>query len=435
MKKMLCIMILAGAASTLPGKVTLSEAVVSAWGISRALDSQKLEEANAAVARETALRQKYFSVHFSGSYRYSSDKVQVRMSDFPFSLGAAVPPGTVILSAPSDTIDLKLSLLQPLYSGGLLSNAVKMEAARGGAEKELTRLKRIELAGRVKSSYFSHLLFSRKRDSLNFFLASLELHLKKVTNLHAEELVKRSDLLEARAKADEVRLSLQDIEQLIAAEAVQFKSLSGYDPQEIAFVPQAPLESFAAAWEYFQARHPLLRSLDERDRQVRIQKRSVAAAYLPQVGAFAEMHYGRPGQNFFMNSWTFYVQGGVSVTLPVFNWNKRGRDLELAVSAGRKLENQRAEFRRESEKNLRQLIGFGDTIVKKLALLDNLVANAAEDVRLKERLYEENQIDHADLLAAMASQERFVANREEMLAQMEMLKVNLDTLIGRCEEE
>lgn len=435
MKQLLCIMLLAAAATTLPGKVTLSQAVASAWGISRELDSQKLEEAGAAVARETALRQKYFSVHFSGGYRTSSDQVQVRMSDFPFSPGAAVPPGTVILSAPSDTVDLKLALVQPLYSGGLLSHAVQMEAARGAAEKELTRLKKLELAGRVKVSYFSFVLFSRKRDSLNFFLASLELHLKKVANLQAEELVKRSDLLEARAKADEVRLSLQDIEQLIASEAVQFRSLSGYDPQEIDFLPQAPLEPLAAAWEYFQANHPLLRSLDERGRQARIQKRSVAAAYLPQLSAFAEMHYGRPGQNFFMNSWTFYVQGGVSVSLPVFNWNKRGRDLELADIAARKLENRRADFVRETEKSLRQLLGYGESTVKKLALLDKLVANAAEDVGLKEKLYEESQIDHTDLLAAMASQERFLSNREEMLAQMEMLKVNLDTLIGRCEEE
>ena len=54
---------------------------------------------------------------------------------------------------------------------------------------------------------------------------------------------------------------------------------------------------------------------------------------------------------------------------------------------------------------------------------------------LKEKLYEENQIDHTDLLAAMTSQERYLSNREELLAQMEMLKVNIDTLIGKCEEE
>jgi outer membrane protein TolC len=330
---------------------------------------------------------------------------------------------------------LKLSLLQPLYSGGLLSNAVKVEAARGAAEKELTRLKRIELAGRVKASYFNFLLYSRKRDSLNFLLSSLDLHLQKVTNLYAEELVKRSDLLETRAKADEVRLGLQDIEQLIAAEAAQFSSLSGYDPEEIDFQPGEKVESFAAAWERFLAGHPLLRSLDERARLVRIQKRLVAAAYLPQVSAFAEMHVGRPGQNFFMDKWTFYVQGGVSVSQPVFNWNKRGRDLELVDIAGRKLENQRAAFLRESEKNLRQLYLTMDSIGKKLALLDGLAANAAEDVRLKEQLYEENQIDHTDLLAAMSSQEQYLSKRGEALAQMEMLAAAIDTLIGRVEEE
>jgi outer membrane protein TolC len=435
MKTLLCIMLLAGTASLLPAKVTLSEAVVSAWEIHRGLDSQILEERSAAVARETALRQRYFSVHFSGAYRYSSDKVQVRMSDFPFAIGSAVPPGTVILSAPSDSVDLKLSLLQPLYSGGLLGNAVKLEAARQAAEKNLTRLKKIELAGRVKASYFSHRLYSRKRDSLGFFLAALDLHLKKLEDLYAEELVKRTDLLEARSKADEVRLNLQDIEQLVAAEAVQFKSLTGIEPQEVESPPSAPAQTFAAAWEHFLARHPLLLSLDERARQARLQKRSVAAAYLPQVGAFAEMHYGRPGQNFFVDDWTFYVQGGVSVSLPVFNWNKRGRDLELADIAGRKLENQRADFIRESEKNLRQLDGQRQAIEKKLALLDGLVVMAGEEVLLKQGLYEENQIDHADLLAAMAGQERFISNREELLAQMEMLKVSVDTLAGKCEEE
>ncbi|MBU4269091.1 MAG: TolC family protein [Acidobacteria bacterium] len=419
----------------LPAKVTLSRAVVSAWTISRSLDSQKLEEEAAAIAGLTALRQKYFSVFFSGIYRYTSDKVEVKISDFPFPVGADIPPGTVVLSAPNDNFDLKMSLVQPLYSGGLLSNALKMEAIRGAAEKDLTRLKKIELAGKVRSSYFNYLLFCNKRDSLNFFLSSLNLHLQKVENLYAEELVKKSDLLETRTKADEIKLSLLDLEQLIAAEAVHFNSLCGYDPQEIDFKPVTRNESFDSAREYFLATHPLLRSLDERARIIQIQKKSISGAYLPQLNAFAELHYGRPGQNFFKDQWTFYVQGGLSVTMPVFNWNKGGRDKNLADIAARKLENQRADFIRESEKNLRQLYLYKESLEKKLVLLDNLSANAVENIRLKEKLYEENQIDHTDLLAAMTSQERYLSNREGQLAQMEMLKVSIDTLIGKCEEE
>lgn len=434
MKKLLFFGFLA-TAFALPAKVTLSQAVANAWNINRGLDSQKLEEEAAAIAGLTALRQKYFSVFFSGSYRYSSDKVEVNISDFPFAVGANIPPGTVVLSAPNDNFDLKMSLVQPIYSGGLLSNAVNMEAIRAAAEKDVTRLKKIELAGKVKSSYFNYLLFCKKRDTLNFFLTNLDLHMKKVENLYAEELVKKSDLLETRAKADESKLSLQDLEQLIAAEAVQFNSLCGYDPQDIDFQPATGDETFAAAQAYFLAGHPLLRSLDERARIVQIQKKSIAGSYLPQASAFAELHYGRPGQNFFKDQWTVYVQGGVSVSMPVFNWNKLGRDKRLVDIAARKLENQRADFIRESEKNLRQLFLYKESLGKKLLLLDNLSANAAEDIRLKENLYEESQIDHTDLLAAMTSQERYLSNREELLTQMEMLQVNIDTLIGKCEEE
>ncbi|MCX6558435.1 MAG: TolC family protein [Candidatus Aminicenantes bacterium] len=434
MKKLLFFIFLA-IVFVLPAKVTLSQAVASAWAISRSLDSQKLEEEAASIAGLTALRQKYFSVFFNGSYRYTSDKVEVKISDFPFPISADIPPGTVVLSAPNDNFDLKMSLVQPLYSGGLLNNAVKMEAIRGAAEKDLTRLKKIELAGKVRFSYFNYLLFCKKRDSLNFLLSSLNLHLQKLENLYTEELVKKSDLLETRAKADEIKLSLMDLEQLIAAEAVHFNSLCSYEPQDVDSQPVKRNESFDSVRDYFLAGHPLLKSLDERARIIQIQKKSITGAYLPQVSAFAELHYGRPGQNFFKDQWTFYVQGGLSVTMPVFNWNKGGRDKTLADMAARKLENQRADFIRESEKNLRQLYLFKESLEKKLVLLDNLSAYAAEDIRLKEELYEENQIDHTDLLAAMTNQERYLSNREELSTQMEMLKVNIDTLIGKCEEE
>ena len=422
-------------AMTLPARVTLSRAVADAWAINRGLDSQKLEEQAAAVARQTALRRKSFTLRFNGGFRYSSDNIEVKAGDFPFPLGPLISADTVILATPNASFDLNLSLLQPLYTGGLLAAAVQMETARGAAEKELTRLKRVELAGRVKASYFNHLLLERKRDSLNSFLAGLDLHLKKVENLHAEEQVRKSDLLEARAKADEVRLNLHDLEQLMAAEAVQFRSLCGHEPDEVDFHPGADAPAFAAAWEYFLSRHPLLRSLDGRAAQVAARKRSAAAAYLPQVSAFAEAHYGRPGQNFFLNDWTLYFQGGLNFSLPVFNWNQRGRDLELAAIAGRKLENQRADFLRDSERELRRLYVTLESSARKLAILDGLALNAAEEVSLKEALYEEKQIDHTILLAAMANQERYLSNRGETLAQIEMLKAAIDTVIGRCEEE
>jgi outer membrane protein len=435
MKRLLCAVLLAGAASTLAARVTLAQAVAGAWAISRGLESQELEEKAAAIAVASAQRRQRFAVAFGGGYRYTSDNVQVTAGDFPFPLGSDVPPGAVILSTPNGAIDLKLSLVQPVYTGGLLASAVRGETARGAAERELTRLKRVELAGRVKASYFSYQMYCRKRDSLSHFLAGLDLHLKKVEALWAEELARRTDLLETRAKVDETQLSLADLEQLIAAESVQFSSLCGFAAEEIETPPAATAGSFEQARAAFLAGHPLLRSLAERQRVVQAQRRSLAAAYLPQVSAFAEMHYGRPGQNYFLNEWTFYVQGGLSVTLPVFNWNQRGRDLELAGIAARKLDNQRADFIRETEKSLRQAYLSLASADRKLALLDGLVAGAAEEVRLKEQLYEESQIDHGDLLAAMAAAERYQSGRGELLAQMEMLKAGIDTLIGTCEEE
>jgi outer membrane protein TolC len=291
------------------------------------------------------------------------------------------------------------------------------------------------LAGKVKNSFYNHRLFCRKRDSLNLLLDILKLHQGKLENLYREELLRKSDLLETMAKADEIRLNLEDLEQVIRSEALNFSTLSGYEPGDIEDETGSGHASLLAAREFFLANHPLLRSLDEKARLFQIQKKSISGSYLPQISAIAELHYGRPGQNFFVNRWIPYVVGGINVSLPVFNWNKGGRDKSLVDIAARKLENQRADFIRDSEKNLRQLFFFKDSLEKKLALLDGLVALATEDARLKEKLYAENQIDHNDYLAALTSQERYVSNREELLAQVELLKVGIDTLIGKCEEE
>lgn len=433
--KPMAFMLLMALAFSLPARVPLSQAVKDAWALSGALDGQMLQERAAALARETALRQKYFSAAFAAGYRTSTDRVEVTAGTFPFPLGPSVPAGTVILSAPSGTVDLKLSLQQPLSAGGALSQAVRIEAQRELSERELTRLKRVEIAGTVKASYFNYLLYSRKRDSLSSLLASLDIHLQKLKNLFAEELARRSDLLETQAKADEARLGLEDMEQLIQAEAVRFRSLCGHDPGDIE--PQAldRQESFAAARESFLAGHPLLRSLDQRAGMLRAQKKAVAGAYRPQVGAFAELHYGRPGQNFFNDRWTLYAAGGVNVSLPVFNWNRRGRDLELADIALRQLEDRRADFVRESERSLGQLFLQRDSLERKRELLDRLEANAREDVGLKENLYAESQIAHSDLMAAMTSQERYRAERGGLEAQLGLLAAGIDTLIGACQEE
>jgi outer membrane protein TolC len=435
MKKMFLLLVLACAA-LLAAKVPLSQAVTDAWKSDPALDSQRLEAEAAAVARRSAQWQKFFSASFSGNYRYSSDRVEVTLADFPFPLGPGLSPDTVMLSAPRDNIDLKLSFFQPLYSGGVLGNAARVEALREAAERDLLRLKQVELSGRVRRSFHSHRLFSRKRDALRLQLDKLELHRGKLENLVREELARRCDLLETEARADDIRLALLDLEQQIDSEALHFRMLCGHAPEDVADEPRTPAApSPEAAMEYFLANHPLLRSLDERARVVQLQKKTIAAARRPQLNAVAELHVGRPGQNFFADQWKLYALGALSVSLPVFDWNRAGRERQLADIAARKLENQRADFVRESEKGLRQLFAQKRSLEKKLVLLDGLAANAAEDAGLKEKLYEERQIDHNDYLAALTGRERCLANREELLAQLELVEVGIRVLIGKCEEE
>lgn len=401
----------------LPAEVTLKQAVENGLRLSPTVANQQLEERGAELERENAAKQKLFQANFNASYRYVSDRMEI-------SAGPSRMTGL------RDNWDMKLGLSQPLYTGGLLYNAEKLQAFRRQAEAFTLAWRRVELAGKIKTSYFSLRLLRNKKRSLQQLLDSFGRHLDKLEKFYREELVRRSDVLETKLKLDETRLTMAELDSQFESEQVAFRTLCGYDAAEVEAGYHESELNTADALLRFEAENPLLRALSGRQQMAGAQKRIAAATALPQVSGFAELHYARPGVNVFAGDWTLYVQAGVGVSVPVFNWNRTGRERKLADLAATRVENQQLDLRRETEKGLRQLDAARRAAETKLQVADGLIAAAAENASLKEKLYTENQSDNIDYLDAMTAWERYRSQREELLAQLELIKVNVHTLVG-----
>ena len=424
--------ILLAAAGPLGAKVSLRQAVERAWAQSPAVERQLLGEEAAGIGLRYALRQRFFRLEGGGSYRFSSDAVEVTAKDFPLlPSDLSIPDSLVLLSAPHDFYDLKLSLVQPIYAGGAIKQAIRMEEIKGVLERKRTELAKNDLAGQVESSFLTYRLLQAKRDSLSRLLDTLGLHLKKVEAFVREQLVRRSDLLETRSKMDEVLINLVDISQQIEQERVSFQTLCGLDPEEVDASSLEPVGTIEESLAAFNQSHPLLAAFEEQGRLVEAGRLAAAAGRKPQLAAAYELHYGNPGVNFFKKEWSLYVQAGLTLTVPLINRSQADRDMALREVENRKLASQREDFIRETEKGLMQVYGMKSALAAKQTLAEDLIRDAEEEARLKDSLYRESQISNLDYLAAVANLAKYRSLKAELEVQQNLVDVRIQMLIGR----
>ncbi len=425
--------ILLALATLMPAAVPLKQAVRA--GVARALEVQNgsLDVRSAETAQVTARQNRWGVPTLAGSYRYSSKTAEIDTSLLRLP---GLPAGNGPLAAgPHSTTDVKLAFTQPLYTSGVLSGQIAAEESRTIAERILLSARRNEAAGRVKASFHTWRALSARRESLRLLIETLDFHLAKLSHLLNEKQIRKSDVLETRIKIDEARAQLADLDQATTAEAIQFRRLCGHDPAEIeAGEPEGvePLERVLAA---MSSGHPFVCSLDERLRSLAFQRGVVRGMYGPQAQAFAELHGGRPGQNFLGNDWMVYLQAGLAVSVPLFTWQRPRREAALLDYAAEKIANQRRDFLTDAERSLRQLYGQLDALATKTGLYDNLLAAATETLTLKGELYQENQLAHSDYLAAQTDLERYRSVRGELDIQIQIVRVAIHTLAGTHVEE
>jgi len=428
------VILLAAAAAGFGALTTLDQAVARALAKDRGLMSQVLNEQASRANRDYTAKQRLFHLDLSGYYRYATDAVRVTAANFPFTSLLNIPQDQVFLQASKHAFDLKLGLVQPIWTGGALTNALRAEEARQSAEADQTQLLRIQVAGQVKTSYFTYRLLAAKKRSLETLLQNLKFHLSRVESFFREELARKTDLLETQAKVEETGMAIEDLSQMIAKEKINFETLCDIPPDDIDPSASETVKDYPEAWAEFQSGHPLLKALDAQESALSLAGKAVAGSRLPQVAGFGEFHFGRPGLNYFDPTWKPYALAGLSVSVPIFNLNKIDRDRAVLEVDRRRLANQRAQVLLDAERSLKQLYESRRSLGARSGSVDRLVEMAQENAGLKEKLYEESQLSNLDYLSALTDLEKYRSLKEELSLQLELVKVAVNTLIGRTGE-
>lgn len=414
-------------------EITLQQAVDAGIKQDYQVKNRELDIQIATLNREKTRMKKRFLVSAEGSYLFKSGQMEL---DLPIGQFLPMSPIQSIHSTigTRHIFDVKVAATQPFFTGGMLDNAEKAEAVNENLEKERKSLREIEIAGMIKSSYFTYRLLESKKHSLLILLKNLELHQERLTRFYEENLVRKSDLLETKIKISEAKISLEELERTLAEERLRFARLCPFKLEAIEKNYDEEIEDFTGSLAFFTANHPLLQTINRGKQVLDLKKKITAGKYLPQVAGFAELHYGKPGIDFFKNDWSLYFQGGIGVKLAIFDWHELKKEKRIADLSIEKLDNQKEELVADVKKNLAQLYARKQSIEKQLSTTRELVQLAAQDVELKENLYQESQVDNTDFLSALLTKERYQSMQSELELQVRLVKLNINSLIGRIDK-
>jgi outer membrane protein TolC len=430
MKKIICLYVLLAASVPVKAKTDLTTAI--RVGIKRDLmvKNWRLEEKANLLEKRNAEARRWFTLDLGATYYFVSEQMRIRFPSNDLGNGIVIP-GTDMTVGAKHNYDAHLSLSQPLFTGGLLANSIKSRTTQLEMARENARLQALETAARIKQSYFTHRLLVHRREAITAFMQTLSLHLDKLHQWYAEELVRRSDVLETESRLQEQKLLLEEVSDLIEREKITFMDLCGIDLDDMDPDQTESIPDLDTAMTELRSHHPVLKILTNRLSLLDINKRTVNGAYLPQVQGFAELHYARPGVDFFTNEWMFYFRGGFGLSMKVFDWGQRKRDEGIIEYHQEKIVNQMTDFIREGDTALRQLYSSKAAAEAKLRLIRRLSKIAEEESQLKYTLFLEKQLSNIDYLAALTSRDRTRWREKELLSQMELIKTHIRRVIGR----
>ena len=413
-------------------KISLPQAVADGLMRSLTYANSLLETEQAEIEAEQARRSRYFSFRSGANYLYQSETMEIEIS------GVEIPgfisiPDRKVQAGVHHNFDLKAGIYQPLYTGGRITGSIHLQEIRKALAENQSGLEKVSLSGTIKSVFFDYLITKKSRDSLLNLKEKLEIHLHKVEDLWEEGLAGKIDVLETRARIREIELKMEDIAQILESRRIRFHRLCGHYPEEVKESYREKTGTMEEALKYFRNHHPAYLILDRRKDLLDTQKRLAEARTLPQISGFGEVHYGRPGVDFFKKEWMLYFQGGVTLNWTLFNGNKAEAEKKVLEKKIRQVHNHKERFLRDIRENLEKLFSRKESLKNKISLAEKVIRDAREETEIKAELYREKQLPNRDYLSALESLEQAKVFQKELEYRLEKVSIQINTLIAKEE--
>lgn len=345
---------------------------------------QKIAELDVAVKRGQRLP----ALDFSATTSYTDEIAKL---DLPLSkLGLPLPPN---LAAPRvelgghDRTDMALGVRQPIFTGAKLRTQV--EAAKTALASEQSRLAVMQqqTAYQVYWLYYQAQSLKKERKIQEASMARLSVQLQQTRSLFGAAQVMAYDTLQVYNQALQLGIQLdqnQRDHRLVALQMARLLNLPEIRdlvemelPAPSGFV--IPLDSL----KHSAMQHrPELSGVRLAQRSAQLSRKLAQANYLPDIGAEAKYHYGKPGLNQVTNQWMDYTTVGVNLQWNLWRGNQDRRRIEAAEVEQQRLTLEEREWLNAINYEVERGWENAAFAVKQIQLAERLLAQQQERYRI-----------------------------------------------------
>lgn len=222
-----------------------------------------------------------------------------------------------------DQHKIYLEVSQMIYDGGLAKNQKMVEKAAGQVQVAQHNQSMHDLKAKVVGAYFAILLADANRQQLDAFTKTLQQRLKDVEAGINSGTVLMSSLYSI--KAELLKVEQQKIE-VAAARSYALEVLSLFSNENIDSTSQFVSPDSIPTFEGLMPEIQVIES--EIKRQNALLNMSTVKRR-PQLAAFGQAGYGKPGLNMMGNTWDTYYMLGAKFSWNLWDWNKTGNEKRI----------------------------------------------------------------------------------------------------------
>jgi outer membrane protein TolC len=323
-----------------------------------------------------------------------------------------------------------LSLVQPIYMGGKIVQANKMAKIGVDIANEQKTMETNEVLYNTEAAYWTVVSVANKVKVASDYQKLLTQLDKNVTELQAEGMATKADVLKVKVKLNQINMDLTKAEnglnlakmnlcQMIGLPMEQAIALEDeINPKESIYIPDNNSVSLDAAL----SNRPEIKSLEKLIDLSEAKKKLAVSGYLPEIGLTANYLYTNPDffngfEKEFSGSWNV----GVVMKIPILHWGDNHQKIKEAKSEQIITQTKLDNAKEKIELQYRQATYRIDESTKKLKAANSNLEQASENLRYAQLSFDEGVVGVSDVLDAQAS--HFAAYSDQTDAQIE-LKIN-----------
>lgn len=375
------------------------------------------------------------SVKFGGAY--------TRLSTVPsFEVNIPLPPPApshfVIAPAVLDNFNLRVTLLQPLFTGWQIQSAVDAASYSAQATQKDFEKDKSELVYGIKQAYWNLSKALELEKVVNENVDQIKAHVKDAQSWQSQGLITTNDVLKVQVQLSEAQLRQIDARNAVQLARIALNNVIGvpletevrltstlnHQPKEFDALPALIQEAITHRAE--------MSAMDYRVKAGESGVTQATSNWFPQVYLTGDYFFNRPNQRYqptvdaFKDSWDF----GIGMSFDIWNWGTTVHKTDQARAQLAQAQDARSLLKDAITLDVTNNYLNLQRTKERISVAQEAVRQAEENYRITNNKFKQGLSVNTDLLDAEVALLQAKTEYTQALTDFEITEASLERAIG-----